>query len=119
MRWGPRLAKGWGTTNLDRPSPFPLRFSGSLLLSEAGRWAACFGALIEFGRLACLLNRDVAAGVAAQAEDLQFVPDALAVVATELLLFLGEASAGHIRAFLRIRRKTQHNPPLPIRSAPF
>jgi hypothetical protein len=39
------------------------------------------------------------------------------VVATVLLLILGEASAGHIRAFLRIRRKTQHTPPLPIRSA--
>ena len=100
------MAKWWETTNLNRPSHFPLQLSRSLLLSEAGRRTVCFGARIEFGRVARLLNRDVTACVAAQAEDLQFVPDALAVVATELLLFLGEASAGHIRAFLRIRRKT-------------
>jgi hypothetical protein len=53
--------------------------------------------------------------VAAQAEDLHFVPDALAMVATVLLLFLGKASTGRIRAFLWIR----HNSPLPIRSASF
>jgi hypothetical protein len=92
--------------NLNRPSLFPQRLSGSLLLSKAGRRAVCFEVQIEFGRVARLLNRDVTACVAAQAEDLQFVPDALAVVATELLLILGEASAGHIRAFLWIRRKT-------------
>ena len=62
------------------------------------------------------LNRgDSAIRMAAQADDLHSVSDALAVVAAILLLFRCKAGAGRIRALLGSR----HNPPLPVRSAPF
>jgi hypothetical protein len=113
------LAKRWETTNLNRPSPFPLRLSGSLLQSEAGRRAARLGVCIEIASGARLHCRDVAISVAAQADNLHSVPDFFAVIAAISLLFRGEAGTARIRAFLWIRRKTPHNPPLPVRPAPI
>ena len=91
----------------------------SLLQSEAGRRAARLGARIEFAPSARFAqNRDATISVAAQADNLHSVPDFFAVIAAISLLFRGEAGTARIRAFLWIRRKTPHNPPLPVRPAP-
>jgi hypothetical protein len=50
--------------------------------------------------------------MAAEADDLHSVADALAVVAAILLLFGGKAGASHIRAFLLIRHHSSIAGPL-------
>ena len=78
---------------------------------KPGGWSG--GVRAQIGGLLGRLNRgDAAIGMAAEANDLHSVADALAVVATKLLLFRGEAGTGQIRALFGIR----HNPPLPVRS---
>ncbi len=88
------------------------------LQSETGRRAACFGTRIEFAPSARLAqNRYATIRVAAQADNLHSGPNFLAVVAAVLLLFEGKAGAAQIRAFLWIRRKAPHIPPLPVSPA--
>jgi hypothetical protein len=52
--------------------------------------------------------------VTAQADDLQFAPDALAVIAAIFFLVGGKAGAGRIPAFFG----AGHDPPLSVRSVP-
>jgi hypothetical protein len=88
-----------------------------LIPSRAGRRTARgihVGPPIEFGHGAGLKIRDAAIGVAAQADNLHFVPDALTVVAAIFLFFGGKAGAGCIRAFPRI----SHSPPLLVPRRP-
>jgi hypothetical protein len=56
-----------------------------------------------------------AIGMAAQAGDLDSVPNALAMGAAILPFFWGRTGAGRIGAFLGVC----HNPPRPVRAGPF